>query len=183
MLPTAVSETVLVALIGGVFTALVPVCTLIGIRIERRSKNTHAVAALKNSEAAQEQAEAAKHEAEAAKDEAEAAKRQADAALVAAVAEMRRAVTAEREQSNADWARFVDAKDREIDSLRGRVEKNDERLGQAEMRALADRERADRSDRLYWKAVVYLRIVIRWISDEHPGETYPAPPAELIADL
>lgn len=177
------SEAVLVALIAGGFAALAPVCTIIGIRIERRSKNTHAVAALKNSEAAQEQAEAAKEEAEAAKGEAEAAKRQADAALVAAVAEMRRAVTAEREQANADWARFCDAKDREIDSLRKRVETNDERLGQAEMRALADRERADRSDRLYWKAVVYLRIIFRSVKDEHPEFVFPAPPDELVADL
>lgn len=184
------SDTVLVALIGGAFAVIAPICALIGVRMERRAKHTHAEAALQTSEAAQEQAqaaqveaEAAKEEAEAAKDEAEAAKRQADAALVAAVAEMRRAVTAEREQANTDWARFCDAKDREIASLRGRVEKNDERLGQAEMRALADRERADRIDRLYWKAVVYLRIVIRWIDDEHPGETYPPPPAELLTDL
>lgn len=177
------SDPVLVALIGGVFLVVAPVCALIGVRVERRTKNTHAEAALKTSEAAQQQAEAAQQEAEAAKDEAEAAKRQADAALVAAVAEMRRAVTAERDQANKNWAVFCDAKDREIDKLRQRVEKNDERLGQAEMRALADRERAERSDRLYWKAVIYLRIVIRWISDEHPGEVYPAPPSELIADL
>lgn len=184
------SDTVLVALIGGVVALVAPICTIIGIRIERRTKSTHAVAALQTSEAAQAQAkaaqieaEAATEEAEAAKAEAEAARRQADAALVAAVAEMRRAVTQEREQANADWARFCDAKDREILSLRERVEKNDERLGQAEMRALADRERADRIDRLYWRAVVYLRIVLRWISDEHPDEVYPAPPDELIADL
>ncbi|MDV6979676.1 hypothetical protein [Mycobacterium intracellulare] len=177
------SEALTVALIAGGFTALAPICTLIGIRLERRVKHKNADAALQTSDAALQQAEAAKEEAEAAKDEAEAAKRQADAALVAAVAEMRRAVTAEREQANADWARFCDAKDREIASLRDRVERNDERLGQAEMRALADRERADRSDRLYWKAVVYLRIVIRWINDEHPGEEFPAPPTELIADL
>lgn len=177
------SEAVTVALIGGAFTLLVPICTLIGIRWERRTKNTHAEAALQTSEAAQAQAEAAKEEAEAAKGEAEAAKRQADAALVAAVAEMRRAVTAEREQANADWARFCDAKDREIAALRERVEKNDERLGQAEMRALADRERADRLDRLYWKAVVYLRILLRFFKDEHPGDVYPSPPDELIADL
>jgi len=178
-----VSDPVLVALIGGAFTLLAPICTLIGIRWERRTKNTHAEAALHTSEAAQKQAEAAQEEAEAAKGEAEAAKRQADAALVAAVAEMRRAVTAERQQANADWARFCDAKDREIDSLRERVETNDERLGQAEMRALADRERADRFDRLYWKAVVYLRILMRGVKDEHPEFVFPAPPEELIADL
>lgn len=128
-------------------------------------------------------AQAALQQAEAAKAEAEAAKEEAEAAKESAAAEMRKAVAAERESASADWARFVDAKDREITSLHQRVEKNDERLSQAEMRALADRERADRADRLYWKAVVYLRIVIRWIKDEHPDEAYPPPPTELVDDL
>lgn len=150
-----------------------PVLTLIGVllapELGRRAGRKTVDAALQQAEAAKVEAEAAKLEAEAAKDEA--------------AAEMRKAVAAERESASADWARYCDAKDREIISLRERVERNDERLGQAEMRALADRERAERSDRLYWKAVIYLRIVIRWINDEHPGETYPPPPAELVADL
>lgn len=150
-----------------------PVAALIGILVApelgRRAGKRTVDAVLQQAEAAKEQARAAGVSAEAAKDEA--------------AAEMRKAVAAEREQASADWARYVDAKDREIASLRERVEENDRRLDQAELRALADKERADRFDRLYWKAVVYLRIVIRWINDEHPGATYPAPPNELINDL
>lgn len=150
-----------------------PVLALIGLLLSpelgRRAGRKTVDAVLKQAEAAQESAKAAQVEAEAAKEEA--------------AAEMRKAVAAEREVISADWSRYVDAKDREIDGLRARVEHNDERLSQAEMRASADRERAERSDRLYWKAVIYLRIVIRWINDEHPGDDYPAPPVELIADL
>lgn len=170
------SETITVALISGGFAALIPICTFFGVWLERRVKHKNADAALQTSEAAKECAEAAQSE-------AEAAKRQADAALVAAVAEMRRAVSAERENADANWARFCDAQDRTIDTLRVQVEKNSSRISQAEMRAEAAELRASKAEHLYSMAVFYMRRVVAWINVNLPGENYPEPPPELLVDL
>jgi hypothetical protein len=171
-----VSDTLTVALIAATAAVAAPLLTLLGVWLERRVKHKTADAAVTTAEAAQETAEAAK-------DQAEAAKKTADASLVSAQAEMRRAVVAEREQANADWARFCNAQDRIIKSLSDRTEDNNRRLSEAEMRTEAAELRATQAEKLYAISIIYLRRLVDWINDNLPGQKYPPPPSGLKIDM
>lgn len=143
-----------------------PVLTLIGVllapELGRRAGRHSAQAALKQAEAAAESAEAAKGE---------------------AAAEMRKAVAAEREAASADWARFVDAKDREIQRLSDDVATNKQEILKAQMSIQEADERARNWEQLYRRARIYLEVLVLWIKDNLPGVEYPPPPAGLDIDL
>lgn len=150
-----------------------PVLALIGVllapELGRRAGRKTVDAVLKQAEAAQGQAEAAKEEAEAAKEEA--------------AAEMRKAVAAEREAASADWARFVDAQDRQIARLTDDVADNQKRIADAEMRSAASDLRASKAENLYSVAIIYLHSVYDWASQQLPGVRPPPPPPEIASDL
>jgi hypothetical protein len=137
--------------------------------LERRSKDRAAKA--------QERAAEAKFKA------SEAAHGAAQAAAESAKAEMRSAVADEREQASADWARFVDAQDKEIRRLNGQISKHSERISASEIRAEADRMARMSAESNFRKAVIYIRQLIDWISDQLPGANYPPLPPELDIEL
>lgn len=142
---------------------------LIGVIADRRAKHRTA--------------EAANVAAEAQKDAAAAADKAAEAAMRTAEAEMRKAVAAEREAQAKQWAQITEGMQRWNERLQDDIKDIDRKLNEAELRALADRERADRSERLYSKAIIYLRKLIRWVDDTVPGEVYPPIPPDLKMDL
>jgi hypothetical protein len=148
--------------------------------VDRRAKNRTAEAAHL---AALAQADAAKAQREASQAGVKAADVAAEAAARTAEAEMRRAVSDEREAQAQQWAQITEGMQRWNMSLEDRIKENARRIDEAELRALADRERADRHERLYSKAIIYLRKLMRWIDDTVPGETYPPIPPELKQDL
>lgn len=69
------------------------------------------------------------------------------------------------------------------ESLQDEIRENARRIDESELRALADKERADRNERMYSKTIIYLRKLFRWIDKTVPGEEYPPIPEELKADL
>lgn len=161
-----------------------PILGLLGVVIaalaDRRAKERTAKAAEAASEAQQAAVDAQR---EAQRDAALAADRAAAAAARSAEAEMRRAVAAEREAQDKRWAQINDGMQRWNESLQEAIHDNARRIDEAELRALADKERADRNERLYSKAIIYLRKLFRWIDDTVPGEEYPTIPDELKVDL
>lgn len=152
---------------------IAPVCVLLGVvvapELGRRAGRASAAAALTQAKAAEENAKAAQ--------------RAAEAATVAAYAEMKKGIAAEREAATKEWAQITEGMQRWNQGLELRIGENTARIEEAELRALADRERADRSERLYSKAIIYLRRLIRWIDQTVPDEQYPSIPAELQVDL
>lgn len=161
-----------------------PVVGLIGVLaavlVDRRAKSRTAEAAFLAAEAQKIAAEAQKKSAEEA---TKAADRAAEAAMQTAEVEMRKAVAAEREAQANHWAQITDGMQRWNESLQEDIKDNARRIDEAELRALADKERADRNERAYSKAIIYLRKLLRWIDDVVPGEKYPEIPAELKVDL
>lgn len=133
--------------------------------------------------AAEAQKTAAETQKQAQKDAVVAADRAAEAAMRTAEVEMRKAVAAEREAQASHWAQITEGMQRWNESLQDDIKDNARRIDDAELRALADKERADRNERAYSKAIIYLRKLIRWIDDVVPGEKYPEIPAQLKADL
>jgi hypothetical protein len=172
-----VNWTALAAIIG-------PLVGFIGViaaaRVDRRAKD-------RTAEAAAVAAQAQKIAAEAQRDSqqlaAKAADRAAETAMRTAEVEMRKAVAAEREAQAQHWAQITEGMQRWNEGLHEQISENARRIDEAELRALADRERADRNERLYSKAIIYLRKLIRWIDDTVPGEKYPTIPPELNVDL
>lgn len=156
-----------------VIEVVIAVLALIGVLVTpelgRRAGQHSAEAAVAQAKAAQKQAEAAKDEAQAAKDEA--------------AAEMRKAVAAERETASADWARFVDAKDREIKRLSDGLLENRQEILKAQMAIQEADERAKNWEQLYRRARIYLEALVVWIKDNLPGANYPPPPAGLDIDV
>lgn len=159
--------TIVAALIAAVWG---PLCGLAAaIFVDRRAKRRTAEAAITAAEA-QETA-------------AKAADKAAEAAMRTAEAEMRKAVAAERDAQAAHWAQITEGMQKWNESLQADIKDNARRIDEAELRALADKERADRHERLAAKLVIYLRKLIRWIDDTVPGEKYPPIPPELNLDL
>lgn len=153
---------------------------IVGALADRRAKHRTAEAALL---AAQAQKAAVEAQREAQQDASKAADRAAESAARTAEAEMRKAVSDEREAQARQWAQITEGMQRWNESLQKDIQENARRIDEAELRALADRERADRSERLYAKAIIYLRKLIRWIDEVVPGESYPTIPPELNVDL
>lgn len=161
-----------------------PALGLLGVIVaalaDRRAKHRTAEAAFAAAEAQKAAVEAQR---EAQQDAAKAAERAAEAASQTAEAEMRKAVSAEREAQAKQWAQITEGMQRWNESLQEDIKENARRIDEAELRALADRERAERNERAYSKAIIYLRKLIRWIDDTIPGEEYPPIPPELKMDL
>lgn len=153
---------------------------IVGALADRRAKHRTAEAAVL---AAQAQKDAVKAQRDAQALAAKAADRAAEAAAQTAEAEMRKAVADEREAQARHWAQITEGMQRWNESLQEDIKENSRRIDDAELRALADRERADRNERLYSRAIIYLRKLIRWIDDVVPGEQYPPIPDELKTDL
>lgn len=153
---------------------------IVGTLADRRAKHRTAEAAVV---AAQAQSDAVKAQRDAQTLAAKAADQAAEAAARKAEAEMRKAVADEREAQARHWAQITEGMQRWNESLQEDIKENSRRIDEAELRALADRERAERSERLYSKAIIYLRKLIRWIDDTIPGEQYPPIPPELKMDL
>jgi hypothetical protein len=166
------------AAVGGPIIGLV--ATVFAALVDRRAKHRTAEAAVM---AAQAQQDAASAQRDAQKEAAKAADKAADAAMRVAEVEMRKAVAAEREAQAKQWAQITEGMQRWNESLQKDIKENARRIDDAELRALADKERADRNERLYSKAVIYLRKLVRWIDDVIPGEEYPPIPPELNVDL
>lgn len=114
---------------------------------------------------------------------AKAAEKAATTAAHVAEAEMREAVANERDAAAREWAKITEGMQRWNESLQADIKENARRIDEAELRALADRERAERNERAYSKAIIYLRKILRWIDDTVPGENYPPIPPELKVDL
>jgi hypothetical protein len=112
-----------------------------------------------------------------------AAHKNAEAANDTAAAEMRKAVAAEREQASADWARFVDAQDKEIRRLNNQTAANADRISAAEIRAEADRLARVTAETHFRKAAIWIRRAIEWINEQLPGANYPPLPPELDLDI
>lgn len=153
---------------------------VVGALADRRAKHRTAEAAVL---AAKAQTAAVEAQREAQQDAAKAAELAAEAASKTAEAEMRKAVSAEREAQAKQWAQITEGMQRWNESLQEDIKENARRIDEAELRALADRERAERNERAYSKAIIYLRKLIRWIDDVIPGEAYPPIPPELKVDL
>ena len=161
-----------------------PMIGIIGViaaaMVDRRAKHRTAEAAVI---AAKAQTLAAEAQRDAQQAGVKAADTAATAAARTAEAEMRKAIVAEREAEAREWAQITEGMQRWNMSLQDDIKENARRIDEAELRALADRERADRSERLYYRAIIYLRKLIRWIDDTVPGEKYPTIPPELNVDL
>jgi hypothetical protein len=112
-----------------------------------------------------------------------AAHKHAEAARDNAAAEMRRAVVSEREQASADWARFVDAQDRQIHHLTEQTAANATRIANAEIRAESDRVARITAESNFRKAAIWIRRAIEWINEQLPGANYPPLPPELDLDI
>jgi xanthosine utilization system XapX-like protein len=153
---------------------------VVGALADRRAKERTASAQIAVAKA-QEAAVAA--QAAAQQLAAKAADKAAEAAAQTAEAEMRKAVAAEREAQARQWAQITEGMQKWNMSLQDDIKENSRRIDDAELRAEADRERADRNERLYSRAIIYLRKLIRWIDDVVPGEEYPTIPPELKVDL
>jgi hypothetical protein len=153
---------------------------IVGAVVDRRAKHRTAEAAVL---AAQAQVDAVKAQKDAHALAATAADKAAESAARTAEVEMRKAVAAEREAQAQHWAQITEGMQRWNESLQKDIGENARRIDEAELRSLADRERADRNERLYSKAIIYLRKLIRWIDDTVPGEKYPPIPPELNVDL
>lgn len=81
------------------------------------------------------------------------------------------------------WALYNEAMQRRCDDLDEQVTKNAKAIEDANLRFLEADERAQASDKLYRKAIIYLRKLLIWINTTLPGENYPLPPPELDLDL
>lgn len=137
----------------------------------------------KSADAAVAASAAAHRQADAAMSEAQAAVRTADAAVASASAEIKKAAAAEREAAMREWAAITEGMQRWNQALQSEISEMADRIDAAELRALADKERADKADQLRWKAIIYLRKLLRWIDETVPGEKYPPIPEELKVDL
>ena len=102
--------------------------------------------------------------------------RQADAAVTQAETGARQAVT-------ADWRAFSDSLQARLGAVETRASATETRLDAAELRASLAEARAEHAETLYKAAVRHLREVAAWFSSRWPGETMPAPPAELESEL
>jgi hypothetical protein len=153
---------------------------IVAALVDRRAKNRTADAAHIT---AQAQRDAVRAQKDAQVLAVKAADKAAETAARTAEAEMREAVAAEREAQARQWAQITEGMQKWNESLQRDIEKNSRRIDEAELRALADRERADRNERLYSIAIIYLRKLVRWIDDVVPGEDYPPIPVELKMDL
>lgn len=81
--------------------------------------------------------------------------------------------------ADAHWARYNEAMQRWNEFLHGEISKNAQRIDSAEMRSAAAEARAAKSDARFAQAVLYIRRLIRWITDRWPGEEYPPQPSWL----
>lgn len=163
------SDTLLVAILAAVATALTAVFGFAVAWLDRRAKHRTAEATVIAAQASDRAADAATTAADAASEEAR--------------AQMRKAVVAEREQASADWARYCEAQQRWNESLQEQINDNAQRIADTELRLLEAEERAHNWEKLYRKASIYLRRLIIWINENLPGEAYPLPPPELDLDL
>lgn len=157
---------------------------LLGLIFKTRKDHHAALAQIeatkKQADADVTRADAAKIEAQAALDSARAVAKTAEATAAAAINDT---FTRAYDAAGKNWARFCDANDRTIESLREQVTDNTERVDQAEMRAEADRQARDEAEKKFRIAVAWMRRAIRWIELNLPGATYPPLPPELDLDL
>lgn len=114
-----------------------------------------------------------------------------EAAKLTAQASVNDTFTRAFEAADKHWARYVaamqkraDEQEKRADEMADEISKNAQRIDDAEMRAEAERVARTRAEHLYSVAIIYLRRVIRWISDNlPPGVEYPSPPPELDVNL
>lgn len=87
------------------------------------------------------------------------------------------------EAADKHWAVYNEGMQRWNQSLQDQINENANQLEQAALRAEADRVARAEADRNFTIAVVYLRRLVGWISDNLPGAEYPGPPPELHLEL
>lgn len=112
-----------------------------------------------------------------------AANKTAEANADNATAAVHNATTEAFRAANDHWARYNEAMQRWNEHLSEEISKNTKRIEDAELRSQAAEVRAQKAENLYSTAIVYMRRVVRWLSDNLPGEDWPKPPTELNVDL
>lgn len=93
------------------------------------------------------------------------------------------AFTRAYQAASDNWARYTEAMQKWCETQSAELSKLAHRQTQTDMALEAERMRANKNERLYATAIIYLRRIASWINENWPGVTLPPPPPEIEADL